>query len=213
MIIIRYTFIIITFFITILHLSGCESAFQSIVEVSEGYRISKNTNLTVVLETPLSSNTNQRGDQFVARIKKPLLLKGKSVLSKETEIRGLVKRATKHVKFGDRAGLLLIFDQLVLPGGQSIPISSSLDTEKGYEVIKIKGKALKNTKVIGGSAVVGALVGDRVLKEKGAEKGLLIGAAAGTTAVILANMKEINLPVGTELIIKLEESVIIPKHE
>ena len=198
-------------FLVIICFFGCQPLSGPVTETTDGYSIQKGTNLTLVLETPLNSNVNKRGDQFVSRIKKPLLFKDKPVLSKETEIRGLVKRVTKFEKLGDRAGILLLFDQLVLASGERLPINSSLDTEKGYEVIRIKGKALKSTGVIGGSAIVGAMVGDRVLEDKGAEKGLLVGAAAGTTAVILANMKEVNLPVGTEVIIKLDEDIIIPK--
>ena len=164
------------------------------------------------MKTPLNSNANQRGDQFVTQLKEPLLFKNKTILPKDTEIRGLIKQATKYVKFGDRAGLVLLFDQIILKDGSRMPLVATLDTDQGSAVVKIKGKGMQNAKVVGGSAIVGALIGKGALKEEdGMQKGLIIGAAVGTGAVFLSNMKEINIPQDTELIIKLEEKLIIPK--
>ena len=190
-------------FILVLFSFSCESLVSPVKEMPNGYQIQKGTNLSVVLETPLSSNTNQRGDQFVTLLKEPMLFKNSMILQKDTQIRGLVKRVKRYEKLGDRAGLILLFDQIGLPNEKYIPLAASLDTDKGEKVIKIKGKELQDAKVVGGSAIVGALVGKAALGKKGAGKGLLIGAAAGTGAVILSDRKEINLPRDTELIISL----------
>lgn len=198
-------------FILILFLFSCESLVSPVKEMPHGYQIQKGTDLSVILETPLSSNTNQRGDQFIILLKEPLLFKDKILLSKDTQIRGLVKRVKKYEKLGDRAGLFLLFDQIELPNEKYIPLAASLDTDRGEKVIKIKGKEVQDAKIIGGSAITGALVGKVALGKKGAGKGLLIGATAGTGAVILSNRKEVKLPQGTELIIKLDEPLLIPK--
>lgn len=197
--------------ILIISFAGCELFKEPIMETSEGYQIKQNTDLGVILQTPLSSNTNKRGDQFVTFLAKPLLFKNKRILPKDTEIRGLVKRVSKYDKLGDRASLLLLFDQIVLPDGRRLPIDASLDTEKGEDVLKIKGKVIKDVTLIGGSALVGTLAGKKVLGKEGEKKGLVVGTVAGAGAVILSNMKEIKLPVGTELIVKLDEAILIPK--
>lgn len=118
----------------------------------------------------------------------------------------------KYEKFGDRASLLLLFDQVALPDGRRIPMAASLDTEKGTKVVKIKGKEVKDASVVVGSGIVGALVGKKTLSKSGTRKDLITGAGAGAGAVMLSNMKEIRLPEGTELIIKLDEPLIIPKE-
>lgn len=191
--------------------AGCELLKEPVIETSEGYQIKQGTELGVVLQTPLSSNINKRGDQFVTRLAQPLMFKGKSILPKETEIRGLVKRVDKFEKLGDRASLFLLFDQIVLPDGRRFPIEASLDTGKGQDALKIKGKIVKDATIIGASALVGTLAGKKTLGKDGEKKGLVVGTVAGAGAVILSNMKEIRLSVDTELIVKLDEPLLIPK--
>ena len=188
---------------------GCNALENPVKETREGYEIMASTELTVILKTPLSSNKNQRGDLFTTTLKKPFFKK-KTILPEGTQIRGLVKRATKFEKIGDRANLLLLFDQVLLPDGKKIPLAASLDTDEGSKVIKIEGKAVRDTTIIGGSALVGSLVG-RSKAEEGTSRGLVVGAVAGTGAVLLSNAMEVNLPIGTELVIKLDEPLVIPK--
>ncbi|MBU2540736.1 MAG: hypothetical protein KJ593_02440 [Candidatus Omnitrophica bacterium] len=193
-------------------LMGCGMLTEPVKETSNGYELQKNTSLRVILQTPLSSNTNERGDQFTTYLAQALVFKEKAILPKDTQIRGLVKRVKKYEKLGDRASLFLLFDQIVFSDGIRIPLVASLNTEEGDRVIKIKGKALKDTTIIGGSALVGTVVGRKTLGKDGAKKGLIVGAGLGTGAVLLSNMKEIKLPAGTELVIKLDELLLLPKE-
>ena len=192
-------------------LMGCGLLTEPVKETSNSYEVQKNTSLKVILQTPLSSNTNERGDQFTTYLAQALVFKEKAILPKDTQIRGLVKRVKKYERFGDRAILFLLFDQIVLSDGMRIPLVASLNTEEGDRVIKIKGKAVKDVTIIGGSALVGTMVGRKTLGKDGANTGLIVGAGLGTGAVLLSNMKEIKLPAGTELVIKLDEPLLIPK--
>jgi hypothetical protein len=191
---------------------GCDSIEKSIVETSEAFILNPGVNISVILKTPLSTNKNERGDKFISSLKKPITYQGQTILAEGTEIQGLVKRVTKHEKFGDRAGFALIFDQIVLSDGMKLPLAASLDTDKGSEVIKSSEKEINNAKIVGGSTIVGAMVGKAALGKGGTQKGIILGAAAGTSAVIIGNMKEVNLTAGTELILKLDEPLIIPKQ-
>lgn len=197
--------------VLLVFLVGCGPHTFSVRETDKGYEIQEYTSFDVVLQTPLSSNINQRGDQFIAQIKEPFYYLDKVLLPQKTQIRGLVKRVKKYEKSGDRSGLVLLFDQIVLPDGRKIPLMASLDTEEGEKVVRIKGSEMENAKVIGGTAIVGALLGKATGQEKGTEKGLLMGVAVGTGAVLLADKKELKLPAGTELKIKLDEKLLIPK--
>ena len=197
--------------LVVLLLVGCGPLSFSVKETSQGYEIMEYTSFDVVLKTPLSSNTSKRGDTFVVAIKEPFYYGSRVVLPENTKIRGLVKRVKKPEKPGDKAGLVLLFDQVVLPSGEKLPMLASLDTEEGEKVIRIKGEDIQNVKIIGGAGIVGALLGKATGQEKGTEKGLLMGVAVGTGAVLLADKKEIKLPVGTELKIKLDEKLLVPK--
>ncbi|MBC8413446.1 hypothetical protein H8E50_07230 [bacterium] len=196
--------------IFILVAAGCEPAVKSIIETAEGHQVREGTSLSVILQVPLSSNQNSRGDTFTTVLKSPLALKGKIILPENTELRGLVKRVVKFEKFGDKAGLLLLFDQIVMPDGRKLPIEAGLDTDKGGAAIKIKGKKTKDIGTVGSSAIVGTLVGSKVPGKDSAKKGLVVGATVGAGVVILSDMMEVKLPEGTEFTIRLKETLFIP---
>ena len=192
--------------------AGCELPVDTTKEKVDGYLLNKGTPFSVILKTPLSSNTNQRGDPFVTVLKSPYNSKGSQILPGNTEIRGLIKRAVKYEKFGDRASLVLLFDQIILGNGAKIPIVAGLNTSLGMEALKIPGAQMKAMEIVAIGALVGALAGEGTLGKEGLQEGLIIGAGAGMGAVLYSNMKEINLPEGTEIKIKLEEPVVIPKR-
>ena len=120
-------------FILFISLLGCEPLMGRVKETPDGYEIKKDTNMVVILQTPLSSNVNQRGDQFTTKLKQPLVFRDKTILAKDTQIRGLVKRVTKYQRFGDRASLVLLFDQIVLPTGRKIPKFSGSESDVGSQ--------------------------------------------------------------------------------
>lgn len=193
-------------------LVGCGPHTFSVKETAHGYEIMEYTRLEVVLQTPLSSRLNERGDNFVARLKVPLLYRGKTVLPEGTRVRGLVKRAGRLEGSGNRAGLLLLFDQIVLPGGRTLPMLASLDTAEGDKVIKIKGRETRNARVISSAGISGSLLGKASGQSAGAAKGLMMGVVAGTGAVLLTDEKELKLPAGTELRIRLDVRLTVPKQ-
>jgi len=203
-----YSFLV---FVLVLSLIGCELFIEPVKETTIGYEIQKGTNLAVILQTSLSSNANQRGDTFVTKLKNPLKFKDKVILPTTTQIRGLVKRATKFEKFGDRANLLLLFDQIVFSDGRVLPLLASLNTDQGPSVIKIPDKAAKDIAIVGASGIVGSLVGEEVLGKGGAEKGLAVGVVSSASAVFISGRKEVKLPQGTELTIKFDEPLLIFK--
>ena len=159
-----------------MYFTGCEFIREPVTEIDAGFQIRKSTSLNVVLKTPLSSNINQRGDQFVTELKLPITFEGNPILPKNVQIRGLVKKVTPYQKLGDRAGLVLLFAQVVFSDGRRVPMVARLDTDKGTEAIKIEGKSIQNAKMVTGTTVIGAMVGKQAFKEQGAQKGALIGA-------------------------------------
>ena len=61
-------------FILMIMLFSCESLVSPIKEMPDGYQMQKDNDLSVILQTSLSSNANQRGDQFIALLKEPIIL-------------------------------------------------------------------------------------------------------------------------------------------
>lgn len=197
--------------IILILLSGFKFFDKSVKETEKEFIINKDATLSVILQTPLSSNTNKAGDRFITKLKKPLVYKEKIILPENMQILGELKKVIKYEKFGDKAVLYLMFDKAVLPDGKQLIIKASLDSNKGIEVIKIKGKLLKDASIVVGSGVVGTMVGKSTLGKDGDKKGGVVGVGVGMGAVVLSDRKEIKLPKETELIIKLDEDLMIPK--
>lgn len=200
-----------TLLAAVVFLPGCDLIQPMVQETPQHYEVQKGVSLTLVLQTPLSCNRNARGDQFVTHLKYDLRHRDATILPQKTPVRGLVNRVTQYKRFGDRASLVLSFDQVVVSTGVVVPLQASLDTSKGANAILVQGKALKNVKVVEKKTLVGALAGKMLLPEQGLETGILVGAALGTGAVIISEAKTIELPADTELSIKLDEPLLIPK--
>jgi hypothetical protein len=192
--------------------AACKMPDTNIRATDDGFELKQGLKLTIVLKTPLNCNLNKRGDTFSSSLKEALMFNNKPVIPAGAEIRGLVKDVSRYNKPGDRASLLLMFDQLVLLDGQNIPIEASLDTKQGAQAIKIKGQAMEDAKMVGSGAITGALAGKMVLDDKGLEKGIVIGAAVGAGAALLSNAKEVTLPEGTEITIKLDQTIWIKNN-
>ena len=153
------TSIVIALFFCLV-MTGCNDHTETPKATDNGYVIPQNTQFVIALQTDLSSNINQRGDTFWAYLKNDVKFDGVVVLPEKTVVYGLVKRASKYERSGDKANLLLVFDQLVHPDGTKIPIVSSLDTDKGQNTIKVKGKEIQDAKVIMDTAILAGLIGN-----------------------------------------------------
>lgn len=194
-------------------LLACETGAGGVRERGDGYELRAGLSLEVVLQSALSCNGSQRGDAFATRLKAPLVWKGRTVLPEGTKVAGLVQKVTRYEKLGDRASLLLIFDQIALPDGRTVSLDASLDTAKGLGAVRVPGKAMDDARVVGQSAIAGAMIGEASRGEDGAERGVVIGTAVGTGLVLLSRAREVSLPAGTELTIRLREPALVPRPE
>ena len=119
------------------------------------------------------------------------------VLKEGTEVRGRVVAVSPSGRVKGRAHLAIDFDRIVVNGRErelelrAVDITASSD----------KGK---DAKLIGGGAGAGLIIGAIADGKKGALIGTAIGAAAGTGAALATKGKEVELPSGTMLQLKLE---------
>ncbi|MGH9361194.1 MAG: hypothetical protein ACRD2T_04700, partial [Thermoanaerobaculia bacterium] len=106
-------------------------------------------------------------------------------------------------RVGGRARLAIDFTELVLPSGQSVPISAS------YSQIG-KSETAKDAATIGGAAAGGAILGKAIEKDKrGAVIGAIVGTAAGTAIATKTKGRQVTLPAGTSLSLSLQDSVTV----
>lgn len=160
------------------------------------------TVLPLKLETGISSASSRVGELVVARLSEDVRIGDRLLLARGTELRGRVSAAVPSGRVKGRARLAFGFDTLVA-GGRETPIEvAQADITAGSN----KGE---DAKVIGGGAAAGLLIGALADGKKGAAIGTAVGAAAGTGVVLATGGKEVELPAGTALRVKLERELLL----
>lgn len=169
-------------------------------ERAERVTIPAGTQLTLVLETPLSSATSHAGDRVEARVERATSEDGRVLLPGGTVLKGKVVDAQSSGRVKGRARLAVAFDQIVVRGR-----TQRLDTTE-IEATAADSHE-RDAAVIGGGAAAGAIVGAITGGGKGAKKGAIIGGAAGTGAVLATKGKEVELPAGSRWTVRVKDSV------
>jgi hypothetical protein len=162
------------------------------------------TELPVVLDTAVGSDTSNVEAPVRAHLSRAVLVDGQSVLAEGSTVSGIVTDATRSAKVKGRAHVAVRFDS-VSPAGaderyrmQTAAISRTADATTKDDAIKIGAPAA-------GGALIGAIVGGG----DGAAIGAAVGGGAGTAAVLSTRGKEIHLPAGTTLRLRLTEPLSI----
>lgn len=149
------------------------------------------TLLPIEIQTPLSSATNQQGDPVFAVLTEDIPLNGFK-LDKGAEVRGVVTTAVAAKRVKGQAQLVVEFDA-VMENGEKLSIrTEAIDTLAASTRDKDK-------KIIAGGAVGGMVLGALKKGKKGAAIGTVLGAAAGTGAVLVMKGDEVEIPRGARL--------------
>jgi len=160
--------------------------------------VPEGTALPVELQSTLSSDASQEGDAVLATLTEEVKLQG-FTLDQGAEVRGRVYTAVPAKRVKGRARLVFGFEA-VMENGEKITISTeAIDTSA-------KSTSGKDKKVIAGSAVGGLILGAIKDGKKGAAIGTVIGAAAGTGAVLIMKGDEVEIPRGAKFTVVVTKS-------
>jgi hypothetical protein len=169
-------------------------------ERAEQVNIPAGTQLSLVLETPLSSATSNPGDRVEARVERAMSDDGRVLLPGGTVLKGRVVDARSSGRVKGRARLAVAFDQIVVRG-RTQPLATT----------EIEATAAdsheRDAAVVGGGAAAGAIIGAITGGGSGAKKGAIIGGVAGTGAVLATKGKEIDLPAGSRWTVRVKDAV------
>lgn len=158
------------------------------------------TNVSLVLETPLSTETNRLEDRVDASLNEDIRVDGKVVVPAGTAFRGYISQIQRSGKIGGRAALGVQFTSFRLSGRQYAIDATS---------IGLQGKgSKKDAAVIGGSTAGGAVLGGILKGKKGAIIGGILGGATGTV-VAAKDRDDVEVPSGTVWQIELTAPVTI----
>ena len=160
--------------------------------------IPQGTELRIVLETGLSSETSQPGERVVARVERAMAQDGRVVLPGGTVLRGRVVRADGAGRVRGRSHLGVDFDRIVIRGREH-PLRATSIAVDGPDATK------RDAAVIAGSTAAGAIIGK--IMDKGAKKGAVVGAATGAGAVLVTRGEAIEMPAGSRWTVRVQNTV------
>jgi len=161
------------------------------------------TRLAVTLERSLSSRTSRVGESFRARVTSPVRARGVVAIPSGSEVVGVVTQAGGTRKIGGQQVLGVRFTRLVLPHGPTVPIRASYSAAG-------RNKAGRDTAIIGGSAAGGAVLGHNVgggNRDHRTVIGGILGAAIGTAIAAHTPGREVTLPRGSVVRVRLARPV------
>jgi len=151
------------------------------------------TLLPIEIQIPVSTATSQEGDPVLAVLTEDVPLQGFK-LDKGAEVRGRVLTAVSAKRVKGRAHLVVGFDAVMEKGERISIATETIDSLAA-------STSGKDKKIIAGAAVGGLIVGAIKDGGKGAAIGTVIGAAAGTGAVLIMKGDEVEMPRGARLAI------------
>jgi hypothetical protein len=175
-------------------------------------QIAAGTEIRATLDTPLSTRTSKPGDRFTATIAEPARGSSDVVIPTGARVEGEVAEADDSKTIAalkDKNALSLRFRDVVLPDGQTLPLTATLisvnntngaNTKKTDEESRLpQGAGGPDVAKSAGSGA-GAAFGVPL-------KGLAIGTLAGGGYVLSIKGKEVNLPAQTGMVIRLDQPV------
>jgi hypothetical protein len=191
---------------------------SALSQTTRAYTVPDGTRIQAKLETTLSSKTNRQGDRFTAKVTEPVIAGGKAVIPLNTIIEGRISAVKTAGKVKGRSEMNLSYERLIFPNGVSETIVASqadLDPNQKEEVdskegtIKGESSRKRDAVAVGAGTGIGAGIGAIAGGGKGAAIGAGTGALVGLADSMLRKGKEIEIPAGTQLVIKLERPLTI----
>jgi hypothetical protein len=159
------------------------------------------TRLGVRLNTSVASNASRVEDPVDATLIAPVKIGQSQVIPAGSHVKGYVSSARQSGKVKGRASLAIRFQSLTV-GSESYPIAAQISriapATKKQDAEKIGIPAA-------GGAGIGALVGGK----EGAAIGAAVGGGAGTAVVLSTRGKEVSLPHGSVLSLRLQRAVTV----
>jgi len=196
--------------------SGAVSPSTSQAMVND--QVAAGAEIRATLDTPLSTKTSKPGDRFTATITEPVRgAGGATVIPAGARVEGEVAELEEGKTLPalrDKPNLSLRFRDLVLPTGQTLPLTATLisvnntgrNAKKADNEAQIQSGA--HTKDVARDIGMGAGAGTVVAPVFGGPlKGLAIAAMAGGGYVLSTKGKDVNLPAQTGMVIRLDQPV------
>jgi hypothetical protein len=162
------------------------------------------TVLAVELRTAVGSATSKVEDPVRGAIRRTVSVDGVDAIPAGSVVAGAVTEAARAGRVKGRARVAFRFATLDRPSD-----AERVKIRTGTYAREADATKKRDAATIGGGAAAGAVIGGIVGGGDGAAKGAAIGGGAGTGVVLSTRGKEVSLPAGTAVSVKLVEPVTL----
>lgn len=169
---------------------------KQIIEIPAG------TAFTVRMIDAVDSEVAQVGQTFQASIDEPVVSGGETVIPRGADAVVKLVEDKQSGKISGRTELTLALQQVKVDG-RMIDVTTEEFTQAS------DSRTGRSTKVIGGTAALGAVIGAIAGGGRGAAIGAVSGAGAGTAVQVLTKGQRVKIPSETRLTFNLQNAVRI----
>ena len=162
------------------------------------------TTLSLVLDTPVGSDTSKVEDAVRAHLASPVVVNGIAALPAGSTVNGIVSAAERSGKVKGRARLAVQFTSVTREGETGRYDIDTSDVARSAASTKKKDAAKIAVPAVGG-ALVGGIIGGG----KGAAVGTAVGGGAGTAVVLSTRGEEVRLGKGAAMKVQLTEALTV----
>ena len=161
------------------------------------------TEIVAATTSEVSTRSNKAGETFTANVTEAVVSGGRTVIPAGSTVTFKIIES-KEAENRDKPGSLVILPVSLTTGGKTYDINAEV-TDLQYE-LKGRGVTAGDAGKVAAGAAVGAIVGQILTKRTtGTVVGGAIGAAAGTAIAIRSADKDIVVPSGGRVVIKLKD--------
>lgn len=154
----------------------------------------------------ITTRKNKAGETFTAKIAEPIMDGGREVIPAGAMVTYRIV-ASKEAENKNSEGQLAIEAVNIAFGDKTYPVNAEI-SDMQYE-LKGRGVTAGDAGKVAAGAAIGAVVGQILTKKSsGTVVGGAVGAAAGTAIAIKSADKDIVIPAGSRIVMKLKEPFV-----
>ncbi len=179
--------------------------------------IPKGTSMLIKLDEPVSSYSTTLGESVTAKLENDLFMNDQIAIPAGSEVVGQVSNVSRSGRLGKHGEIEIKFHTVKTPAGQVLPISGHVVTSDDSGILRGNSYAMDVVKGVGvaaGGTGVGALTGTALggilgVAGTGAILGTGLGAVAGMTYAIARKGKDVVIPDGARLSVRMAEDIAV----
>lgn len=179
--------------------------------------IPKGTSMLIRLDEPLSSFSTPMGQSVVASLENDIFMNDQVAIPAGSEIVGQVTNVSPSGRMGKHGELEVKFHTVKTPSGKVVPIRGHVVTNDDSGVLRGNSFTMDVVKGVGiaaGGTGIGAVTGTALggilgVAGSGAILGTGLGAVAGITYAVARKGKDVVIPSGARLSVRMVENVTL----